>query len=107
MNAYAKNLLNAVQGKPSEGFSETSTLPVGTSNGGGLQVGGIGAIFMFVLGLLPAVLFAYGAAKLSWCLNNSYGWSFLCFLFPGFYYPYYALFLNPLCGVGQVGGRRR
>lgn len=106
MNAYVRNLLNALQGKPSEGFSESAP-SVGSSNGGEVQVGGMGAIFMLVIGLLPAFLFAYGAAKLSWCLNNSYGWSFLCFLFPGFYYPYYAIFLNPLCAVGQIGGRRR
>ena len=105
MNAYVRNLLNALQGKPSEGFSEGAVPPPVQSSG--VQGSGIGAIFMLVLGLLPAFLFAYGAAKLSWCLNNSYGWSFLCFLFPGFYYPYYAIFLNPLCAVGQVGGRRR
>ncbi len=97
MNAYLANILNAVQGKRGEGFSEGSVMPGN----------GVGAIFMIILGLLPMILFAYGAAKLSWCLNQSYGWSFLCFLFPGFYYPYYAFFLNPLCAVPMAGGRRR
>ena len=97
MNTYLANILNAVQGKRSEGFLEGPEMP---SNGGT-------AIFMIILSLLPMILFAYGAAKLSWCLNHSYGWSFLCFLFPGFYYPYYAFFLNPLCAVPMVGGRRR
>ncbi len=97
MNSYLANILNAVQGKRSEGFSEGSAMPGN----------GVGAIFMIILGLLPMILFAYGAAKLSWCLNQSYGWSFLCFLFPGFYYPYYAFFLNPLCAIQMTGGRRR
>jgi hypothetical protein len=97
MNAYLKNILNAVQGKRNEPFAD------GTS----VQANGLSAVFFILLSLLPYLLFAYGAAKLSWCLNNSYGWSFLCFLFPGFYYPYYAFALNPVCNVPMVGGKRR
>jgi hypothetical protein len=102
MNLYLSNILAAVQGKRSEGFQEEG------GSTGSAAVGGVAAIVWILIGLLPYILFAYGAAKLSWCLNQSYGWSFLCFLFPGFYYPYYAFFLNPLCTtVAQVGGRRR
>jgi hypothetical protein len=48
-----------------------------------------------------------GAASLSWNYNmfigNSSGISFfyaiLAFLFSGFYYPFYAFFLNPVAGI--------
>ena len=74
------------------------------------------------LGLFVAAIFAflycYGAAKLSYTYNMSinngsfvYFWSFLCFFFATMYYPYYALFLNPVLPVSMVaatvGGRRR
>jgi hypothetical protein len=96
------NLLNAIQGKSSEGFEDS-----------GKARGYMGiALIASLISLLPMFLFAFGSARLSWCLNHSYGWSILCFLFPGFYYPYYSLLLNPLCRTptapaGMVGGRRR
>jgi hypothetical protein len=72
----------------------------------------IGIILIFLF----AILFCYGAARLSWCYNTFYGessatkmiFSLLCFFFPNFYYPFYALFLDPVCGrvKNQVGGRR-
>ena len=102
MNSYLNNLFLAVQGKRTEAFQEE-----GGSGTGNAILGGAGALVWVLIGLLPYILFAYGASKLSWCLNNSYGWSFLCFLFPGFYYPYYALFLNPLCNTPMIGGKRR
>ncbi len=101
MNAYLSNVVNALQGKASESFQNGET-----ASENGTVLGG-GVVFGLLFSLLPLLLFAYGAAKLSWCLNHSYGWSFLCFLFPGFYYPYYALFLNPLCTTPMVGGKRR
>lgn len=98
MNAYLQNLVNAVQGKRSEGFQDVPN---------GSPLAGIGILVAFIFITLPYILFGYGASKLSWCLNHSYGWSILCFFFPGFYYPYYSLFLNPLCQIQQIGGRRR
>lgn len=53
---------------------------------------------------LPAFLFCYGAAKLSFAKHQSYGWSILAFFFAFLYYPFYAWFLNTPSGV--VGGRR-
>jgi hypothetical protein len=102
MNAYLTNLMAAVQGKRVESYADAES-SLGTSNGSM----GVAAVFLALLGLIPYFLFAYGAGKLSWCLNHSYGWSFLCFLFPGFYYPYYAFLLNPLCNVPMMGGKRR
>ena len=71
----------------------------------------ISAIILVVLfGLVFSFLYGYGAAKLSYCYNVSVGnassalvWSVLAFFFSGFYYPYYALILNPLC-VAKAGG---
>ena len=94
--SYLQNLWNAIQGKPSEGFQDT---PI-------RKYAGFAAIAALI-SALPLLLTCYGAARLSWCLNHSYGWAFLCFLFPAFYYPYYALFLNPVCNPVMTGGRRR
>ena len=76
-----------------------------------------GKIGIFVAALL-AFLYSYGAAKLSYTYNMSinngsmvYVWSILCFFFASIYYPYYALFLNPMLPISAsgvtVGGRRR
>ncbi len=77
----------------------------------------ITGVLTFILTLMIWFAAGYGAAKLSYCYNihigNSSGtavvWSFLAFIFAGFYYPYYGLFLNPLCSIPMVqsGGRRR
>jgi hypothetical protein len=76
-----------------------------------------GKIGLFV-GAFLAFLYSYGAAKLSYTYNMSinngfmaYVWCILCFFFSSIYYPYYALFLNPVLPISvvgvAVGGRRR
>jgi len=63
-----------------------------------------------ILALLLMILVSFGAAKLSYCYNMYMGssegvaflWSILSFLFSGFYYPFYALFLDPLCEETSV-----
>jgi hypothetical protein len=66
---------------------------------------------------LGALLYSYGAAKLSYNYNMSvnngsmvYFWCILCFFFASIYYPYYAFFLNPVLPISvvgvRVGGRR-
>lgn len=66
------------------------------------------AILVLIISLLPAFFFCYGAAKLSFAKYGSYGWSILDFFFAGFYYPFYAWFLNtPPAPTGLLGGRRR
>ena len=65
---------------------------------GFLSLGGIASLLFYVL-------YAYGAAKLSYDKFQSVGWAILDFIFPMFYYPYYAIFVS---GSQQtMGGRRR
>ena len=93
-----------------------------TFEGEPIQVGasmGIAAILMFLITILLSFLYSYGAAKLSWHYNMYMGnsgsafiWSLISFFFSGFYYPYYALFLDPVATMKHlnsvsVGGRRR
>jgi hypothetical protein len=57
-----------------------------------------------VLGGLFYLVFAYGAAKLSYDRFANPAWAILGFLFPMFYYPYYALFVSG--APAQYGGRK-
>ena len=102
VETYFVNLWDALlgRGKKREHFANSS--------GGFVGVG----IVVFLVIIAISFAYSYGAAKLSYCYNVSTGnansaflWSLLAYFFSGFYYPYYALFLNPLCAV-KVGGRR-
>ncbi len=101
---YALNMVHVIRGE--EEFVGTSTAPAE----GALGMGITAMIFIIIIGFFVC----YGAARLSWCYNTLYGasgvakviYSLLCFVFPYYYYPFYALFLNPVCGKAQVGGRR-
>ena len=88
------------------------------SSGASLDLVTVGAfsLFLSILTLFIILSNCYGAARLSWCYNtfygvpenNKFGWALLCFLFPGFYYPFYATSLDPVCGrVAQRGGKRK
>jgi len=81
----------------------------------------LGTYLVFSVGffLISLFLYSYGAAKLSYAYNTSVGssnaflWSILAFFFSGFYYPFYAYFVNPVGASpastlpSLVGGRRR
>ena len=80
-------------------------------------MGGVAAVLMFLLALTFYFAYAYGAAKLSWHYNiyvgngsgSAFFYSLVCFFFSGLYYPFYALFLNPIGSMKRgnlVGGRR-
>jgi hypothetical protein len=81
---------------------------------GSLEYGLSKALFPIILLLIFTFLYSYGAASLSYnyCVytNNSGAilWSLLAFFFSGFYYPYYAFFLNPIGSISKVmtGGKR-
>ena len=86
----------------------TGTVPVAFA--------GTAALLFILFWIVFGILTAYGAAKLSYCYNKHIGsddgtaflFSILCFCFSGFYYPYYGVFLNPLCSLSKItGGRRR
>lgn len=58
---------------------------------------------------LLTMVYCYGAAKLSYNYNiytNNSGyaflWAILCYFFAFLYYPYYAIFLNPLPGLVRL-----
>ena len=108
LGLYTNNVLGAIAGK-SEGFYDASDSTSYSTMG---AYAGIGVLLFFIF----IIANLYGAARLSWCYNTFYGasggakfiWSLLCFFFSGFYYPFYAIFLDPVCGrVAQVGGRRQ
>jgi len=93
--------------------STTTTLPMGAI--------GTGILGLSILIVVVSFIAAFGAARLSYCYNLSVGngsstalmFAVICFIFPSLYYPYYALFLNPLCNppasssVFQLGGTKR
>ena len=104
-NQYFMNIVHAIRGE--EHFIDASGATT-TSMGFGM--------FFILLTFIIAFFVCYGAARLSWCYNTFYGessatkviFSILCFFFPNFYYPLYAVFLDPVCGrvKNQVGGKR-
>jgi hypothetical protein len=72
-------------------------------------------ILVIMIYVIIIILMMYGAARLSYCYNTYYGadsgtallFSILSAIFSGLYYPFYAIFLNPLCSLQRaVGGRR-
>ena len=106
LRQYFLNSIHAVRGE--EQFTGSSTPAAEAYMGIG--------VFVIVFIIIIAFLVCYGAARLSWCYNTFYGestgskviFSVLCFIFPNFYYPFYALFLDPVCGrvKNQSGGKR-
>lgn len=63
-----------------------------------------------MVALLLMIVVSFGAAKLSYCYNIHMGssegvaflWSILSFFFSSLYYPFYGLFLDPLCEKSSV-----
>jgi hypothetical protein len=103
--AFTKNLLNT------EGFQskdkEADEPIVGTI---------LTTLYTFVMGgALIAFLISYGAARLSFCYNQSIGtsieltylYAIVCFFFSFVYYPFYAIMLNPLCNKRANNGSIR
>lgn len=102
---YALNMIHVMRNE--EQFVGTSTMPAESILGMGI----LAAVIIIIISFFVC----YGAARLSWCYNSFYGasgaekfiYALLCFIFPYYYYPFYALFLDPVCGrKAQVGGRR-
>ena len=85
--------------------------PTATSPTLNIGVLGAGTIMFISSSLIISILFSYGAAKLSYDRFQSLGWAVIAFLFSGFYYPYYALFVSTPSPIspplGMLGARRR
>jgi len=68
---------------------------------------GAPAVVISIIGIMLTFIIAFGAARQSYCYNKFMGsseiatffFAILCFFFPHFYYPFYAVFLNPLCNL--------
>ena len=103
-------LLGRTRRQRNEYFVTSDGIPIASNTSAGGSIAVLIVIFLVVMTI--SFIYSYGAAKLSYCYNTSIGnaesafiWSLLAYFFSGFYYPFYALFLNPLCAV-KVGGRR-
>ena len=114
MNKAAMMLL----GKPMEQFVSDASGTTKVNTAAIAQVGGMIFLYSFLL-ISFGIVFCYGSARTSYCYNIAIGntadiaflFSVLCFFFPNFYYPYYAIFLNPLCmkprnNKGMFGGKK-
>jgi Na+/H+ antiporter NhaC len=74
------------------------------------------AIIILIILIYVIIMFLaiYGAARLSYCYNIYYGadsstalgFAILSGIFSSIYYPFYGIFLNPLCNLQKTGGRR-
>jgi hypothetical protein len=117
---YGRKLGNMLLGV--EGFVEDASGNVVVDTKALAGVAGLVGLYVLLMFVL-SILVAFGAARQSYCYNiyigNTEGvailFGVLCFFFPHFYYPFYALFLNPVCDLGKknkgvlgglVGGRR-
>ena len=59
------------------------------------------------VGLIPALIFFGGAAKLSYDKFRSVGWAIVAFLFAPIYYMYYAFFLSTSATPTMIAAARR
>lgn len=75
------------------------------------------AIAMIVINVLVAIIYCYGAARLSYNTFGSMGWATVAFFLAPLYYPYYAIFVSqsappapaPIMSTvsDMIGGRKR
>jgi len=115
---YANNLLGALTGNPEEFYDASGNRDASGNYWNyhiNFEVVGLKFLLFFIVKLTILLLFLFGAARLSWCYNTFYGapdaekilWAILCFIFSPLYYPFYGLYLDPVCGrVAQRGGKK-
>jgi hypothetical protein len=93
-----KIILNSLGDRSNESFTNTND-----------GISALGIVFGILI-LIFLLLSAGGAASLSWNYNMfirtsgglSFFYAILAFLFPGFYYPFYAFFLNPVANLTRT-----
>jgi hypothetical protein len=66
-----------------------------------------GTIIWIILGIIQAILFYSGAAKLSYDRFGSIGWAIVAFLFAPLYYMYYAFFVSTAASPVMIAAARR
>ena len=106
-NPAVAEMINKVKMALLGGKEPFVTQTQGTTHVNTASIAEAGGMLMFYSTILMifVILFCYGAARTSYCYNIAIGngvdiallYSVICFFFPNLYYPYYALFLNPLC----------
>ena len=67
----------------------------------------VGTIIWIILGIIQAILFYSGAAKLSYDRFGSIGWAIVAFLFAPLYYVYYAFFVSTAASPVMIAAARR
>lgn len=115
---YTSNIYSAVLGNKKEYFQTAPTTVPSKSTASTNWVISVPLLLGIIFTIVFCFMYGYGAASLSYCYNKSMGrsdmeavmWAITAYIFGGLYYPYYGVFLNPLCGGRPstiVGGRRR
>jgi hypothetical protein len=67
----------------------------------------LSAAIWFIVSLIPSIIFAAGAAKLSYDRFQSIGWAIVAFIFSPIYYMYYALFVSTPVTPAMIAAARR
>jgi hypothetical protein len=67
----------------------------------------VSTVIWFVISLIPSIIFAAGAAKLSYDRFQSIGWAIIAFIFSPIYYMYYALFVSTPVTPTMIAAARR
>lgn len=96
---YASGVINAGLGRQTEGFTDMTSIL------GSLQSLYSSLPILLIFHLSTMILYGLGAARLSYCyqMNTNptaslfYLYVVLAFVFSPVYYPFYGIFLNPLC----------
>ncbi len=96
---YTSGVINAALGRQTEGFTDMGSL-----------VGSLKSLYsslpiLLILHMTAMFVYGLGAARLSYCYQMStnptatlfYVYVLLAFFFSPVYYPFYGIFLNPLC----------
>lgn len=106
---YVEGLINAGLGRNLEGFTDSKTPVSKTLENipSSIQKLYTSIPILFILHAGAMFVYGLGAARLSYCyqMNTNpssymfYMYILLAFVFSPMYYPFYGIFLNPLCSV--------
>ena len=116
MNSISYLIRSFVNKRKTENFTAAITSAVSdtvNTNPEIVTYGLVSSALVFIFGFL----YCYGAARLSYNYNLYTNnkefailWAILCFFFPATYYPFYAIFLDPVSALPKsatIGGKKR